>query len=49
MEIRIGVVTHTLVAKKLQSDQTTKAEASQPKNGHVAQETYLEDDFDEYG
>ena len=47
MEIRIGVVTHTLVAKKLQSDQTTKAEASQPKNGHVAQETYLEDDFDE--
>jgi estrogen-related receptor beta like 1 len=36
MDVRIGVVTHTLVAKKLKHDQHTKNEAARPKNTHVA-------------
>jgi estrogen-related receptor beta like 1 len=43
MEIRIGVVTHTLVAKKLKSDQHTKKEAARPKNA-MQNESYAEDD-----
>jgi len=38
MDIRIGVVTHTLVAKKLKADQHTKREAALPKNTHVQKE-----------
>ena len=41
--VRIGVVTHTLIAKKLKADQHTKREAAMPKNTHVAKEA----DFDE--
>jgi len=46
MDIRIGVVTHTLVAKKLKRDQYTKAEAALPKNQHIKDESYLDDDLD---
>jgi len=46
MDIRIGVVTHTLVAKKLKRDQSTKAEAALPKNQHINDESYLDDDLD---
>jgi len=45
MDIRIGVVTHTLVAKKLKSDQHTKREAARPKNA-MQEEAYAEDDDD---
>jgi estrogen-related receptor beta like 1 len=48
MEIRIGVVNHTLVAKKLKSDSATKAEASVPKNKHIEHEAYLDDDMEDY-
>mmetsp|Transcript_11757 Transcript_11757/g.29055 ORF Transcript_11757/g.29055 Transcript_11757/m.29055 type:complete len:429 (+) Transcript_11757:74-1360(+) len=47
MDIRIGVVTHTLVAKKLKHDQHTKAEAAVPKNSHMKNESYLDDDLDD--
>ena len=46
MEIRIGVVNHTLVTKKLKSDVQTKAEAALPKNKHIEHEAYLDDDLD---
>ena len=46
MEIRIGIVNHTLVAKKLKSDSATRAEASVPKNKHINHETYMDDDLD---
>ena len=42
--VRIGVVTHTLVAKKLKHDQNTKREAAMPKNTHVSKEA---DDYDD--
>ena len=48
MEIRIGIVNHTLVAKKLKSDSATRAEASVPKNKHINHETYMDDDLDLY-
>jgi hypothetical protein len=44
MDVRIGVVTHTLVAKKLKRDMHTKREAAMPKNTHVQQEDAYEDD-----
>jgi len=50
MEIRIGVVTNTLVAKKLKSDQFTKREAQRPKNSaaqSAAADSYPEDDLDD--
>ena len=48
MEIRIGIVNHTLVAKKLKSDSATRAEASVPKNKHIDHETYMDDDLEDY-
>ena len=48
MEIRIGIVNHTLVAKKLKSDSATRAEASIPKNKHIDHETYMDDDLEDY-
>jgi len=48
MDVRIGVVTHTLVAKKLKHDQHTKREAAIPKNTHVAAEdNAFDDDLDD--
>merc|ERR1719198_395951 len=47
MDIRIGVVTHTLVAKKLKRDAFTKAEAALPKNQHIKDDAYLDDDDDD--
>jgi len=47
MDIRIGVVTNTLVAKKLKSDQFTKREAARPKNNAMQNESYQEDDLDD--
>merc|ERR1719263_1722203 len=44
MDVRIGVVTHTLVAKKLKADLYTKKEAAMPKNAHVQRDTT--DDYD---
>jgi len=35
IDIRIGVSRHTLVMKKLSSDQNTKREAAMPKNTHI--------------
>jgi estrogen-related receptor beta like 1 len=46
MDIRIGVVTHTLVAKKLKHDQHTKREAAMPKNAHL-QKAAEYDDLDD--
>ena len=48
MEIRIGIVNHTLVAKKLKSDSATRAEASVPKNKHIDHETFMDDDLEDY-
>jgi len=47
MDIRIGVVTHTLIAKKLKNDQFTKREAQKPKSSVLANEDYGEDDLDD--
>ena len=48
MDVRIGVVTHTLVAKKLKADQHTKREAAMPKNTHLQQENDgFDDDLDD--
>jgi len=47
MDIRIGVVTHTLIAKKLKNDQFTKREAQKPKSSVLANEDYDEDDLDD--
>lgn len=47
MDVRVGVVTHTLIAKKLKRDQFTKAEAAMPKNSHIKAESYLDDDLDD--
>jgi len=47
MDVRIGVVTHTLVAKKLKSDQFTKKEASKPKNSAMQNESYADDDLED--
>jgi len=47
LEIRIGVVTHTLVAKKLKQSQTQRAEAALPKNSHLQQDAYLDDDMED--
>ena len=44
MDIKIGITTHTLVAKKLKADQHTKDQASKPKNAHVQEEAMLDDD-----
>jgi estrogen-related receptor beta like 1 len=38
MDIRLGVVTHTLVAKRLKQDQHTKREAALPKSTHLQNE-----------
>lgn len=46
MEIRIGVTTHTLVAKKLQADQKTKSKAAKPKKATHAQGADGHDDAD---
>jgi len=46
MDVRIGVVTHTLVAKKLKSDQFTKREAAKPKNMVAMQNESYDDDDD---
>jgi len=47
MDIRLGVVTHTLVAKKLKHDQHTKQDAARPKNAH--RETVDGSHFDDDG
>mmetsp|Transcript_30120 Transcript_30120/g.49876 ORF Transcript_30120/g.49876 Transcript_30120/m.49876 type:complete len:410 (+) Transcript_30120:46-1275(+) len=47
LEIRIGVVTHTLVAKKLKQNIATKQEAAVPKNNHLQQESYMDDDLED--
>jgi len=47
MDIRIGVVTHTLIAKKLKNDQFTKREAQKPKSSVLANEEYDEDELDD--
>ena len=47
LEIRIGVVTHTLVAKKLKQNITTRQEAAVPKNNHIQHDTYMDDDFED--
>jgi len=47
MDVRIGVVTHTLVAKKLKADQHTKREAALPKNTHVGKEADFDDDLED--
>jgi len=47
LEIRIGVVTHTLVAKKLKANQTARTEAALPKNSHLQEDAYLDDDMDD--
>ena len=44
--VRVGVVTHTLVAKKLKADQATKRDAALPKNTHMQSETGYDDDDD---
>merc|ERR1712216_525786 len=44
MDIRIGVVTHTLISKKLKADVAVKDEAKMPKNSHVKES--VEDDDD---
>jgi len=49
MDVRIGVVTHTLVAKKLKRDLHTKREAAMPKNKHVQQDNDALDDDDDEG
>ena len=48
MDVRIGVVTHTLVAKKLKHDQMTKRDAAMPKNTHMNKETVPDDYDDDY-
>ncbi len=44
IDIRIGVATHSLVAKKLKSDASTKREAAIPKNTHLQDENFVDDD-----
>ena len=48
MDVRIGVVTHTLVAKKIKADQATKRDAKQPKNTHMQKEAGYDDDDDDF-
>ena len=45
--VRIGVVTHTLIAKKLKADQHTKREAAMPKNTHVQKESDFDADMED--
>ena len=47
IDVRIGVVTHTLVAKKLKSDQYTKREASRPKKTTLHSDSVVDDDLEE--
>mmetsp|Transcript_45177 Transcript_45177/g.118578 ORF Transcript_45177/g.118578 Transcript_45177/m.118578 type:complete len:446 (-) Transcript_45177:90-1427(-) len=47
MDVRLGVVTHSLIAKKLKSDQFTKREAAKPKNMAMHQEDDFGDDDDD--
>ena len=47
MDVRIGVVTHTLVAKKLKSDQHTKRQASRPRHELDMQNEHDLDDEDD--
>jgi len=47
LEIRIGVVTHTLVAKKLKQNIATRQEAAVPKNNHIQQDAYMDDDLED--
>jgi len=49
MDVRIGVVVHTLVSKKLKHDQHTKREAAMPKNTHVAAggDSFADDDLED--
>jgi len=47
MDVRIGVVTHTLVAKKLKADQHTKREAAMPKNAHAQKENDFDDELED--
>jgi len=46
MDIRIGVVTHTLIAKKLKQDQHTKRDAAMPKKATALQQDSYEYDDD---
>ena len=48
MDIRIGVATHTLVAKKLEGDKHTKREASKPKNTAMQNENYDPEEDGDY-
>jgi estrogen-related receptor beta like 1 len=47
MDVRIGVVTHTLVAKKLKSDLYTKREAQKAKKSVMQSESYVNDDLED--
>ena len=47
MDIRVGVVTHTLISKKLKSDVQAKVDAAVPKNKHMQDDTAFLDDDDE--
>lgn len=47
MDVRIGVVTHTLVAKKLKSDLYTKREAQKAKKSAMQSESYVNDDLED--
>ena len=44
LDIRIGVVTHTLVQKKVKQNIATREEAAVPKNQHIQQQSYLDDE-----
>ena len=44
MEVRIGIVNHTLVVKRLKHDSATRAAASVPKNKHIDHNAYISDD-----
>ena len=45
LDIRIGVVTHTLVQKKVKQNIATREEAAVPKNQHIQQQSYLDEEM----
>ena len=45
LDIRIGVVTHTLVQKKVKQNIATREEAAAPKNAHIQQQSYLDEEM----
>ena len=44
LDIRIGVVTHTLVQKKVKQNIATREEAAVPKNNYIGKSSYEMDD-----